>query len=202
MITSSQSSSSNIRKTTQETTSSELPLQNLPDTSETELRVTLIRGNDGYGFNIVGGIDQPHIYNDSGVFISRIRLKGAASVNGQLAVGDKILSINGESCVGVTHQKVLELFHKNKFKVEMVIQPHAESFLRQQYMYQQIQQKKKHGLTWWSTLKFLGNSSIFLAIGYYVCYKAEVIDRYCRLRVPWLQIPSRLFQYFMTIVQR
>merc|ERR1712038_1196964 len=51
--------------------SSTLAHNNL-DVQQNELRITLNRGNSGYGFNIVGGIDQPHLSNDSGVFISRI----------------------------------------------------------------------------------------------------------------------------------
>merc|ERR1739847_168062 len=109
------------------------PAQTQTSTTTIGVKISLQKGTNGYGFNIIGGIDQPHLPNDSGIFISKISRKGAACKNGQLAVGDKLLSVNGESCEGATHQATLEMFHKAEQKVDLVVQPHAEAYLRQQY---------------------------------------------------------------------
>lgn len=40
--------------------------------------IELQRGNEGLGFNIRGGNDQPYIVGDNGIFVSRVRDTGAA----------------------------------------------------------------------------------------------------------------------------
>lgn len=50
------------------------------------------------GFNIVGGVDQQYVYNDSGVYVSKIKEDGAAGQDGRLQEGDKILSVIKASC--------------------------------------------------------------------------------------------------------
>ena len=47
----------------------------------------------GLGFNIRGGLDQPHFPNDTGIFVTKIRENGAAAVDGRLKEGDKILEV-------------------------------------------------------------------------------------------------------------
>jgi hypothetical protein len=48
----------------------------------------------GLGFNIRGGVDNPHIPGDSGIFVTKVRENGAAFVDGRLKEGDKILSVS------------------------------------------------------------------------------------------------------------
>jgi len=48
---------------------------------------------EGLGFNIRGGYDMPHIPEDSGVFVTKIREDGAAASDGRLSEGDKILKV-------------------------------------------------------------------------------------------------------------
>lgn len=50
------------------------------------------------GFNIVGGLDQQYVYNDSGIYVSKIKEDGAAGQDGRLQEGDKILSVIKASC--------------------------------------------------------------------------------------------------------
>lgn len=48
---------------------------------------------EGLGFNIRGGYDMPHIPEDSGIFVTKIREQGAAAADGRLAEGDKIIQV-------------------------------------------------------------------------------------------------------------
>lgn len=47
----------------------------------------------GLGFNIVGGVDQQYVLNDSGIYVSKIKEDGAAALDGRLQEGDKILAV-------------------------------------------------------------------------------------------------------------
>lgn len=47
----------------------------------------------GLGFNIVGGVDQPYVVNDNGIFVSKIKQDGEAAMDGRLQEGDKILAV-------------------------------------------------------------------------------------------------------------
>lgn len=49
--------------------------------------------SEGLGFNIRGGVDMPHLPNDYGIFVTKIREVGAAALDGRLAEGDKILKV-------------------------------------------------------------------------------------------------------------
>lgn len=129
---------------------------------ENELRVTLVRGNSGYGFNIQGGVDQPHLVNDSGHFISKIRKGGAADKNGQLQVGDKIVSINGKSLLNFTHDEAIAIFHSSPYQVELIVQQNAEYHLKRQYNEDLEKEYKKNGLTLQKFTWFCANSALYL----------------------------------------
>ena len=47
----------------------------------------------GLGFNIRGGIDNHHVEDDTGIFVTTVRVDGAAAKDGRLAPGDKILEV-------------------------------------------------------------------------------------------------------------
>ena len=47
----------------------------------------------GLGFNIRGGIDNHHVETDAGIFVTTVRVDGAAAKDGRLAPGDKILMV-------------------------------------------------------------------------------------------------------------
>lgn len=50
----------------------------------------------GLGFNIVGGVDQHYVANDSGIYVSKIKEDGAAALDGRLQEGDKILAVRND----------------------------------------------------------------------------------------------------------
>ncbi|XP_016335328.1 synaptojanin-2-binding protein-like [Sinocyclocheilus anshuiensis] len=56
------------------------------------VEMTLKRGPVSLGFNIVGGVDQQYIMNDSGIYVAKIKDGGAAALDGRLQEGDKILA--------------------------------------------------------------------------------------------------------------
>lgn len=71
----------------------------------------------GLGFNIRGGIDFPHVENDGGIFITKIRDHGAVADlkrTGVMEPGDRLLEINGQSLVNVTHGEAVQVFVKAK----------------------------------------------------------------------------------------
>uniref|UniRef100_A0A8C3LAL1 Disks large homolog 1 n=1 Tax=Chrysolophus pictus TaxID=9089 RepID=A0A8C3LAL1_CHRPC len=70
--------------------------------------ITLERGNSGLGFSIAGGTDNPHIGDDSGIFITKIIAGGAAAQDGRLRVNDCILRVNEVDVRDVTHSKAVE----------------------------------------------------------------------------------------------
>lgn len=61
------------------------------------LLVRLEKGSRGLGFSIAGGRGSPHIPGDDGIFITQIGPGGAASVGGQLHVGDRLVAVNNTS---------------------------------------------------------------------------------------------------------
>ncbi|AWP16116.1 putative synaptojanin-2-binding protein [Scophthalmus maximus] len=81
----------------------------------------LKRGPAGLGFNIVGGVDQPYVDNDSGIFVSKIKEDGAAALDGRLEEGDKILAINGVQLEDLTHGAAVDHFRTAGEDVELLV---------------------------------------------------------------------------------
>ncbi|XP_071354597.1 synaptojanin-2-binding protein [Trachinotus anak] len=89
--------------------------------SSSVVDVQLRRGPAGLGFNIVGGVDQQFVVNDSGIYVSKIKDDGAAALDGRLQEGDKILAINGVKLENRTHKAAVELFRTAGEDVELRI---------------------------------------------------------------------------------
>ncbi|XP_068122795.1 disks large homolog 2 isoform X10 [Hyperolius riggenbachi] len=70
--------------------------------------ITLERGNSGLGFSIAGGIDNPHVGDDPGIFITKIIPGGAAAEDGRLRVNDCILRVNEVDVSEVSHSRAVE----------------------------------------------------------------------------------------------
>ncbi|XP_072313509.1 synaptojanin-2-binding protein [Eucyclogobius newberryi] len=83
--------------------------------------VKLKRGPAGLGFNIVGGVDQQYVVNDSGIYVSKIKQDGAAGEDGRLQEGDKILAINGVNLENLNHREVVDLFRTAGNDVELKV---------------------------------------------------------------------------------
>uniref|UniRef100_A0A8C2Q2Y1 Discs, large homolog 3 (Drosophila) n=1 Tax=Cyprinus carpio TaxID=7962 RepID=A0A8C2Q2Y1_CYPCA len=67
-----------------------------------------VLGNSGLGFSIAGGVDNPHIPDDPGIFITKIIPGGAAAMDGRLGVNDCVLRVNDVDVSEVVHSKAVE----------------------------------------------------------------------------------------------
>uniref|UniRef100_A0A8C6SSM6 Synaptojanin-2-binding protein n=1 Tax=Neogobius melanostomus TaxID=47308 RepID=A0A8C6SSM6_9GOBI len=83
--------------------------------------IKLKRGPAGLGFNIVGGVDQQYVVNDSGIYVSKIKEDGSAAEDGRLQEGDKILEINGVNLENLAHREVVDLFRTAGDDVELKV---------------------------------------------------------------------------------
>uniref|UniRef100_A0A671M8W3 Discs, large homolog 3 (Drosophila) n=1 Tax=Sinocyclocheilus anshuiensis TaxID=1608454 RepID=A0A671M8W3_9TELE len=70
--------------------------------------IILERGNSGLGFSIAGGVDNPHIPDDPGIFITKIIPGGAAAMDGRLGVNDCVLRVNDVDVSEVVHSNAVE----------------------------------------------------------------------------------------------
>lgn len=57
------------------------------------VEIDLVKGAKGLGFSIAGGIGNQHIPGDNGIYVTKIMEGGAASVDGRLAIGDKLVAV-------------------------------------------------------------------------------------------------------------
>jgi len=107
---------------------------------------TLSRGTYGLGFNITGGVDQPHLPNDTGVFVTKIREQASAAVDGRLKEGDKILEVNDKSLLDLTHKQAVELFLAAGENVKLKVWHGAERELIDEYSKKLQKPKGSNGL--------------------------------------------------------
>uniref|UniRef100_A0A6Q2X2G4 Discs, large homolog 3 (Drosophila) n=1 Tax=Esox lucius TaxID=8010 RepID=A0A6Q2X2G4_ESOLU len=68
----------------------------------------VVTGNSGLGFSIAGGMDNPHIPDDPGIFITKIIPGGAAAMDGRLGVNDCVLRVNEVDVSEVVHSRAVE----------------------------------------------------------------------------------------------
>ncbi|XP_046906294.1 multiple PDZ domain protein-like [Hypomesus transpacificus] len=104
-------------------TSSSLPTspESLPPEPEPPRArsICLEKGSEGLGFSIVGGFGSPH--GDLPIYVKTVFSKGAAALDGRLKRGDQILSVNGESLEGATHELAVALLKRQRGAVTLNI---------------------------------------------------------------------------------
>lgn len=79
------------------------------------IEIDLVKGGKGLGFSIAGGIGNQHIPGDNGIYVTKIMDGGAASVDGRLSIGDKLIAVRTVNHVGVVVfflEETLALFHQ------------------------------------------------------------------------------------------
>ncbi|XP_047668667.1 synaptojanin-2-binding protein [Tachysurus fulvidraco] len=97
-------------------------MNGLTHSSHSALEIQLRRGPAGLGFNIVGGVDQQYVMNDSGIYVAKIKEDGAAALDGRLQEGDKIRAINGHKLENLSHSAAVEMFRSAGEEVTLHIQ--------------------------------------------------------------------------------
>lgn len=87
------------------------------------IHTTLIRDSRGLGFSIAGGRgSQPFKANSDSIYISRITEGGVAYKDGKLAVGDRVVSINGVDLTGATHEQAVAMLTGLERFVRLVVE--------------------------------------------------------------------------------
>jgi len=97
-------------------------------------QVSLVKGNAGLGFNIVGGEDA------EGIFISFILAGSPADVCGELRRGDQIISVNEVDLVRATHDGAAQALKGAGKHVHLTVQYRPEDYNRYEARLHEIQQ--------------------------------------------------------------
>ena len=86
-----------------------------------ELTIHFERADKGLGLSIAGGLGStPYKDNDEGIFISRVTAGGPADIAG-LRKDDKVLSVNGHTCVDIDHYKAVGILKAAGANIDMRI---------------------------------------------------------------------------------
>nr|XP_026696506.1 protein scribble homolog isoform X12 [Ciona intestinalis] len=101
----------------EEEASPEVKKQTVSFAPEPEMKIqgetfttTLKRTDQGLGFSIAGGVGStPFRPGDPGIFVSKVVEGGEADVEGQVQLGDKVLSINGCDMTNARHDEAVRL---------------------------------------------------------------------------------------------
>ncbi|XP_074658045.1 disks large homolog 1-like isoform X2 [Tubulanus polymorphus] len=93
-----------------------------PRTPAEEIQeIILYKGNKGLGFSIAGGVGNQHIPSDNGIFVTKVIEGGAAEQDGRLAVGDRLMQVNENSLIDVTHEDAVAALKATQERVRLVI---------------------------------------------------------------------------------
>lgn len=102
--------------------------------------IDLVKGDRGLGFSIAGGIGNQHIPGDNGIYVTKVMEGGAASVDGRLSIGDKLLNVKTKSfnknLENVSHEDAVATLKAIVGQVVLTVQKsqhvvHSASYLNQ-----------------------------------------------------------------------
>ncbi|XP_020645837.3 pro-interleukin-16 [Pogona vitticeps] len=84
-----------------------------------DIHVTILHKDEGagLGFSLAGGVD----LENKAVTVHRVFASGLAFQEGTIQKGDEVLSINGKSLKGATHNEALEILRKARHPKQAVI---------------------------------------------------------------------------------
>ncbi|EJY57327.1 AAEL016988-PA [Aedes aegypti] len=97
--------------------------------------IVIQKGPSGLGFNIVGGED------GQGIFVSYVLAGGAADLGGELKRGDQLLSVNGVSLAGASHEQAAEALKNAGGTVTLLAQYRPEDYNRFEQRIQELKQQ-------------------------------------------------------------
>ncbi|XP_058445521.1 disks large 1 tumor suppressor protein isoform X2 [Malaya genurostris] len=97
--------------------------------------IVIQKGPSGLGFNIVGGED------GQGIFVSYVLAGGAADIGGELKRGDQLLSVNGVSLSGASHEDAAQALKNAGGTVTLVAQYRPEDYNRFEQRIQELKQQ-------------------------------------------------------------
>ncbi|KAF6018053.1 LIN7C [Bugula neritina] len=78
--------------------------------------IILPKTDEGLGFNVMGGKEQ-----SSPIYISRIIPGGVADKHGGLKRGDQLLSVDGVSVEGESHERAVDLLKAAQSEVKLIV---------------------------------------------------------------------------------
>lgn len=105
------------------------------DISREPRTIVIQKGPSGLGFNIVGGED------GQGIFVSFVLAGGAADLGGELKRGDQLLSVNGVSLNGASHEDAAQALKNAGGTVTLVAQYRPEDYNRFEQRIQELKQQ-------------------------------------------------------------
>ncbi|XP_017162058.1 PDZ domain-containing protein 2 isoform X3 [Poecilia reticulata] len=88
-------------------------------------KMHMVKGHEGLGIQITGGRGSKR--SSHGIIISHVEKGGAIHRDGRLHVGDELLMVNGQSLVGLTHQKAVSFLRSTTGLVQLVVSSQEES---------------------------------------------------------------------------
>ncbi|CAH8452570.1 unnamed protein product [Heterobilharzia americana] len=108
-------------------------LNRLPITME----VIIDKSSKGFGFSIAGGHDNKldpnnDDNNDSDIYVTRVNPGGPADHQSGLQLGDRILSVNGISLIGATHNEAVKALQLAGSRLKLIIERKAELAISEQ----------------------------------------------------------------------
>lgn len=105
------------------------------DISREPRTIVIQKGPSGLGFNIVGGED------GQGIYVSYVLAGGAADIGGELKRGDQLLSVNGGSLAGASHEDAAQALKNAGGTVTLVAQYRPEDYNRFEQRIQELKQQ-------------------------------------------------------------
>ncbi|XP_053682324.1 disks large 1 tumor suppressor protein isoform X2 [Sabethes cyaneus] len=105
------------------------------DISREPRTIVIQKGPSGLGFNIVGGED------GQGIFVSYVLAGGAADIGGELKRGDQLMSVNGVSLNGASHEDAAQALKNAGGTVTLVAQYRPEDYNRFEQRIQELKQQ-------------------------------------------------------------
>lgn len=105
------------------------------DISREPRTIVIQKGPSGLGFNIVGGED------GQGIYVSYVLAGGAADLGGELKRGDQLLSVNGTSLSGASHEDAAQALKNAGGTVTLVAQYRPDDYNRFEQRIQELKQQ-------------------------------------------------------------